>query len=233
MPGVKALPDGASWSEAVGAACKKSSVSWGSAMSACRDASDWQAALALLGGMPALKDSRGATFYSQAMEACAQSSHWQCALELFASAPETCFRSKEGGRILYNGVLDAALERRGSIDYFREALDRGVYPKLADLRSSTIDLHQMGVAAAVMAAYWWLQVQARAQAAGDGASARRLTIVTGWGRSRRRSDGRVGTLQTAVRQLLDELGLHEKKTRNPGVVCVSRKGLETLIKAVE
>ncbi|CAE8589698.1 unnamed protein product [Polarella glacialis] len=198
-------------------------ISYNAAISACEKGGQWQLALNLLSRMPEARVVPNEISYNAAIGACSKGGQWELALDLFGLMAK---HELVPHRITYNAILDAAVDKRQGCALFNEARSLGMYPRLLQKGESFLELHDLSCGAGVHAVRWWLaEVIPRLLIAGIERPAR-LTIITGWGKSRK--EWSTSDMQATVIQLLCELKLQSWiDDTNQGLVIIDARPLET------
>ena len=152
--------------------------------------------------------------FCAAIQACAAAEQPVSAMQVFAKA------SDELGphRMMFNAVLDAVCGHGldGARALWLRGMAQGHYAGVEGEATGTptLDLHGLSLGAAETAVRWWLDERALAETC----VAKRLEIVTGWGKSR--SALQSCDMRGRVAKLLAELDVPTLPTDNPGRLVI-------------
>ena len=153
--------------------------------------------------------------FSAAIQACAAGGQPDRATQLFLDI-ETAGLQPDS--VSYSALLDATctVYPPQARTHYVEAVRRGMYPQAAGYK---LNLHDHSEGAAETAVRWWLTdvIPQRLEEA-DGAPPKRLTIVTGWGKTR--AEHQTSDVRARVEAVLRDMGVPRAETDNPGRLLV-------------
>jgi pentatricopeptide repeat protein len=195
-------------------------ISFNAAISACEKGGQWQKALSLMDEMRAAGVTPNVISFSAAIQACATAEQPAAALQTFDLAQ--C--AVEPDHVTFNAVLDAVATYQPdkARALWRLAVERRLYDGFDKAGGTLLDLHDHSEGAAETAVRWWLEVRALAV----DPPPEHLTIVTGWGKSRRASQD--SDVRGRVECVLADMGVPTLPSDNPGRVVVDARKWSSL-----